>query len=70
MTIHEALIVSAACDTDKDDCDKCPLYPELHWEDEERQVHHDSLCRMLERMKLALAHRPFPRKVEAPRAQG
>jgi len=70
MTIHEALLVLATCDTEKDDCKECPLYASSPFMAPDGHTYLWSPCSMLESLKLVLSHRPFPLKVEAPHAQG
>ena len=70
MTIHEAMIVLAACDTTQDDCHECPLWPHFRYVDAEGLTREDRPCAMLGTLKVALALSPFPAKLQVPNVQG
>jgi len=70
MTVHEAMIVKAACDTEKDDCGACCLSGEMFLDLGELGKFLTSPCALLQGAELAVRDIPFPSKVEAPHDQG
>jgi len=70
MTIHEALMVLAACKPELDDCGDCPLYAGVLIEDEDCQPRICRPCEVIGKLSVSLALRQFPGTLEAPHDQG
>jgi len=70
MTVHEAMIVKAACDLDKDDCGECCLSGDMFLDVGELGTLRTSPCALLQGAEMAILGIPFPLKVEAPHDQG
>jgi len=70
MTVHEAMMVKANCDTEKDDCGECCLSGDIFLDVGELGTLRTSPCALLQGAEVAVLGIPFPLKVETPRAQG
>ena len=63
MTIHEALIVKAGCNLDKDDCGQCCLSGDILLDVGELGTYRTSPCALLQGAAWAVLNIPFPSRV-------
>jgi hypothetical protein len=70
MTIHEAMIVKAGCDTEKDDCQGCCLSGDIFLDVGELGTFLTSPCALIQGAQMAVLSIPFPVQVGVPHAQG